>query len=312
MAIAALAVASTQEVDGEFPRDRYLDSAIRGFRHLVEHNTEYSFDGTESIIDDYCALIAATSLLSALEPEHEEYAFVQEQADTRAHLLVGRYTPLEGAGFLRGDVEGRPYFHAAEAGMPIVALVEYSRACKGNQANQARELAIQLASDLLFRTHLVENPFGYPRQLVQPLGREPRDAFFYPHENETGYWWQGENASISSLAYAATLVAELPGVPSELSERLHSFAEDQVTWVLGKNPFDSCMLQGRGFNNYEYSTSFQNVPGGILNGITGGEHNPEDIAFVPPASAASGDVWRWAEQWIPHAGWFLLAVSSSR
>ncbi len=115
-------------------------------------------------------------------------------------------------------------------------------------------LARRAMTDLLARSSAVPNPFGYPRQRVQPRGGDPRDAFFFPHENDSGYWWQGENATLGSLAFAALLVAESPETPPAFeAARLESFAADQLSWILGRNPFDACMLQGRGRNNIEYS-----------------------------------------------------------
>jgi hypothetical protein len=198
--------------------------------------------------------------------------------------------------------------------------------------------------DTLDRTSAAPNPFGYPRQRVRPAGGEDRDAFFFPHANETGYWWQGENATIASLAAAACAVAELDGAagPADGSangfaagsadgfadgsadgsadaggltaadrERLLDFADDQLAWVTGRNPFDACMLQGRGRGNVDYASDFPNLPGGIVNGITSGWADEDDIAFLP-ADAPDGESWRWAEQWIPHTGWFLLAAASAR
>ena len=52
------------------------------------------------------------------------------------------------------------------------------------------------------------NPFGYARQYVKDPGGK-RAAFFMPHRNETGYWWQGENARLASLAAAALLGSRL-------------------------------------------------------------------------------------------------------
>ncbi|WEK61250.1 MAG: hypothetical protein P0Y60_00390 [Candidatus Microbacterium colombiense] len=117
------------------------------------------------------------------------------------------------------------------------------------------------------RTDAVANAFGYPRQRAQPRGGEVRESFFFPHQNDTGYWWQGENANLGSLAFAARAVAELADCSDELRARLRRFAADQVHWVLGRNPFDVCMLQGRGRHNVEHSPDFPNVPGGIVNGI---------------------------------------------
>jgi len=164
--------------------------------------------------------------------------------------------------------------------------------------------------DILDRTSSVPNPFGYPRGLVQPLDEAPREAFFFPHANETGYWWQGENAAIASLSAAASTCARLDGLAGDVRARLRTFADDQLAWIVGRNPFDSSMLQGRGRNNADYSSDFPNLPGGIVNGVTSAWADEDDIAFIPPA-APEGEAWRWAEQWIPHTGWFLLAVAAA-
>jgi hypothetical protein len=158
----------------------------------------------------------------------------------------------------------------------------------------------------------VPNPFGYPIQLVQDEHSDaPRNAFFFPHDNETGYWWQGENANLGSVAVAASLVSELPECGAELGERLSVLAADCLAWVGGLNPFDSCMLQGRGHGNVEYLGAYQNSPGTIVNGITSHPSDENGIAFLPE-EAGDGEEWRWAEQWIPHSAWFLLAVCSAR
>ena len=103
------------------------------------------------------------------------------------------------------------------------------------------------------------------------------------------------------------MAARLPRIDERLRARLRRLNADVIGWVGGLNPFDSCMLQGRGRNGVEYSAVYQNTPGGIVNGITSGWTDEEGIAFLP-AEAPAGEEWRWAEQWIPHSGWFLLAV----
>ncbi|WP_369372461.1 glycoside hydrolase family 9 protein [Promicromonospora sp. Populi] len=321
LAIAALARASTLDDDGDdYTRPQYLAAALRGFEHLEAHNTEYLFDGQESVIDDYCALLAATELVAALRASGGDSGggLVEQAARRRAASLRARYREDDGGvGYLLGDVEGRPFFHAAETGLPVVALLRFAEvlgepAGVNEETTAARRTALDLALATAARVDAVPNPFGYLRQYVQPTGDEPRNAFFYPHKNETGYWWQGENANISSVAYAASRCADLDICPEPDRERLRKLADDLVHWVTGLNPFDTSMLQGRGFHNAEYSTAFQNVPGGILNGITSGFDDEDDIAFLPEGPAAAGDSWRWAEQWIPHTGWFLLAVSAAR
>ncbi len=74
------------------------------------------------------------------------------------------------------------------------------------------------------------------------------------------------------------------------------------------------MLQGKGRNNPAYmffdSYEYTNAPGGICNGITAGYKDEEDIDFnLHFAETGKDDDWRWGEQWLPHAAWFLLAVS---
>jgi hypothetical protein len=359
LAIAALALASTIGESGEFDGDTYFDAAVRGFDHLEVHNREYLFDGEESALDDYCALLAAAELARAAGSRGADPGVFLSAARRRADALAGRLREdASGAAYLVGDVEGRPYFHAAESGLPVVALLRFAdvvdalggtggdgcaagggaagdcesgrdgeasgdggagavggdggaaasaAAASAEVVASARRTALALIRGTLARVDAVANPFGYLRQRVQPLGGEPRDAFFFPHENETGYWWQGENAGISSVAYAASRASLAPACDDATRDRLRRLSADLVAWVGGLNPFDSCMVQGRGRNTVEYSGVYQNSPGGIVNGITSGWDDESGIAFLP-ADAPDGNEWRWAEQWIPHSAWFLLAV----
>ncbi|MDX6284198.1 MAG: hypothetical protein QOH03_5269 [Kribbellaceae bacterium] len=301
LAIAALARASTVDTDGDHPRTTYLTAARDAFTHLEQHNLDYLFDGTESIIDDYAALLAATELVAA-------DGSAREAACRRATSLINRY---QSEGWFRADEAGRPFFHAAEPGLPILALLRFAEVLPDAvEAGPARETALRAMLDVLKRTAAGPNPFGYPRSVVQPLGGKPRESFFFPHANETGYWWQGENAAIASLSAAASACARLDGLNDGEGERLKTFADDQLAWITGRNPFDSSMLQGRGRNNADYSSDFPNLPGGIVNGVTSGWSDEDDLAFLPE-EAPEGDSWRWAEQWIPHTGWFLLAVAAS-
>lgn len=317
LAIAALALASCADDEGDFRREEYFAAAVRGFQHLERHNRDYLFDGEESIIDDYCALLAAAELLAAAGATGADRRAFAAAGARRAESIAQRLRDGETGAWLVGDVDGRPYFHAAEAGLPVVALLRWAEVLRQGSAagtdtdtdaaDAAERTALAILTGVLQRTDAVPNPFGYPRQRVQPIGAEPRDAFFFPHENETGYWWQGENAGLASFGYAATVAARLPHIDERLRARLRRLNADVIAWVGGLNPFDSCMLQGRGRNGVEYSAVYQNTPGGIVNGITSGWTDEEGVAFLP-ADAPDGEEWRWAEQWIPHSGWFLLAA----
>jgi hypothetical protein len=309
-AIAALARLAASGHRGEQGEGAYLAAAERGFAHVEAHGRDYLDDGRENIIDDYCALLAAAELFGATHAPR--YA---EAARRRAASLVARRaTDAEGRGYWRADDATRPYFHAAEAGLPGLALLRWAELTDRDderprlRATVAESLAAELAL-----TDEVVNPFGYARQLVQPLGGAPRTSFFFPHVNETGYWWQGENARLGSLAALATRALACGALPAgaAVRERLRRFAHDQLDWILGRNPFDACMLHGFGRGNVNYQSEWPNVHGGIYNGITGGYHDEADLDFAPATPAADGDHgWRWTEQWIPHAAWYALAVVS--
>jgi hypothetical protein len=160
----------------------------------------------------------------------------------------------------------------------------------------------------------VSNPFGYARQTFLFRG-QIRDGFFIPHENETGWWWQGEDARLASLATAAIVGGRLvyPGTgPFGVKPELANFAADQIAWILGGNPYDVCLMYQMGQRNVPYMESqfgHGSGRGGIANGITGKEGNPDgtgiDFKFHD-----NGNEWRWTEQWIPHSAWFLQAATA--
>jgi len=152
-----------------------------------------------------------------------------------------------------------------------------------------------------------------------PPAPSPNQArYFTPHENETGYWWQGENARIASMSAAFTMGAPVADNGAALwKDTLFDLATAQLDWILGKNPFNVCMMYGYGKNsypNYPSSAGIENVKGGICNGITAKRSNQNDIEWMPYAGVGPDDEiwqnWRWIEQWIPHNAWYLTAVSA--
>ncbi len=297
VAIAALARAG--RVLGEA---RYIEVAKKGLAHLEEHNLEYLDDGTENIIDDYCALLAATELFAAAKEP-----FYLQLAQQRAKNLIARIqTDAPSRGWLRADAAQRPFFHAAEAGLPVIALLRLAELDPGH-AIKYQIACEEIMTFELEVTSEVANPFGYARQYIQDAQGQRRTQFFIPHENETGYWWQGENARLASLAAAAAWVARL-SKDANLKMRLEQFAQDQLNWICGKNPYDSCMIYGLGHNNTSYQPQWPSVLGGICNGITSSFEDETDVNFG--RSDLEGDNgWRWYEQWLPHATWYLIALA---
>ncbi|UXY14289.1 glycoside hydrolase family 9 protein [Chitiniphilus purpureus] len=304
MAIAALARAAGLPRDGDgHTRAEYLWAARSGFTHLEAHNLTYLDDGTENIIDDYCALLAATELLAATG--EGEYA---DAAARRVLSLLARQQPQ---GWFAADAAGeRSYFHAAEAGLPLLALMRFLEVAPDSPlAGRVRESLRQAFAYELAISAEVNNPFGYPRQYVKQIGKPGRAQFFIPHDNESGYWWQGENARLGSIAAAYRRGAQLFADETQWAAQLAAHAQSALDWVLGANPYDACMLQGWGRNNPRYEPGYFNAPGGVCNGVTGGFDDDEDIDFRPSEVATMAHSWRWTEQWMPHGAWLFLALS---
>lgn len=310
VAIAALAAASRLGVHGEYDQQKYRNAAENGYWHLKEHNTQYLNDGEENIIDEYCALLASVELFKATK----ETRYLEESRLWAQRLVARQMSDEQIQHFWSANQDGsRPYFHAAEAGLPVIALCEYLAIEDDSVQTESVKCIVNRACEFEIKiSNKVTNPFGYPRQYVKGVNESKRDAFFVAHNNESGYWWQGENARLGSLATMAYLAQ--PHIASqEIQQQLSVFAQDALNWIVGLNPYDMCMLDGHGRNNPDYlpQYGFFNAKGGVCNGITGGFEDEEDIAFNPPAQ--KDDMlqnWRWGEQWIPHGAWYLLAIMS--
>lgn len=310
VAIAALALASTMPADGDFTRQDYLRAAEDAYRFLDAHNKELLNDGVENIVDDYCALLAATELYRATSDETWRHA-----ADLRAQSLMARLVTHDGQrDYWRADAGTRPFFHPTDAGLPVVALLEYDLIATPGQQSAVRDAVRRSLGYELRVTDEVNNPFGYARQFVRMGNGTLRTAFFFPHDSEASPWWQGENARIASLAAAARMAEPLFSDDPAFQSMLENYAWNQLHWILGRNPYNTSMLMGSGQRNAQYmffrSYEYTSAPGAIINGITAGLDDEDGIAFnLGYAQTGRDDDWRWTEQWLPHDAWYLYAVS---
>lgn len=336
IAIAALARAyelsqslgKALELSGAIAPEQYLRDAERAFWHLDKHNKKYCDDGVENIIDDYTALIAATELYRVTESP--DYLTVMQK---RVDNLNTRMTDT---GWFVSDADKRPYYHAVEAGMPLIALSDFLAFAQEPARIETTKITLKKALDYQMALNTeVTNPFNYARQTFTPYlplaidksdpnkqdGRfgngyygEQSTGFFIPHANETGYWWQGESARLASLSAAAIWAGQVNHGSHDqafgIDEPLGRFAQNQMDWILGRNPFDMCMLYGFGDQNPPYAESGGSmVKGGISNGITGATLSPEGRG-ITWAEGPDSNNWRWVEQWLQHSTWYLLAVTA--
>lgn len=301
MAIASLAAMA--RIDD---KSSYLKSAELGYWHLREHNTSYLDDGTQNIIDEYCALIACIELFRACGKQE----YLLEARSWADGLMTRQKSDANQDNFWSASSE-RPFYHASDAGLPVIALCLYLDIEPDEARQRVCQEVIQaaVAFELEISTE-VANPFGYPRQYVKDVDGDKRSAFFISQRNESGYWWQGENARLGSLACMASMAKSR--LDKNVQVDVSRYTSHCLDWILGANPFDICMLDGHGRNNPDYlpELGFFNAKGGICNGITAGFTDPNGIAFKPePQAQDMAQNWRWGEQWIPHAAWYLLAIA---
>ena len=147
----------------------------------------------------------------------------------------------------------------------MLALLEYL-AIEPDPARQwaARTVAEQALAAELALCGPGGQPFALARQYVKGSMRRPGELFHAPHHNESGYWWRGETPRLASLATMAFAAAQhLLG-----SALLRTFGQQQLDWILGRNPFNACMLAGQGINNRNTPPATQ--CNRICNGITAG------------------------------------------
>jgi Glycosyl hydrolase family 9/Cellulase N-terminal ig-like domain len=310
MSIAALALASTIPISGDMDHAAYLKAAENAFAFLSAHNLELLNDGKENILDDYCALMAATELYRATHN-----AMYLHAADQRAnHLMARLISNGKYHNYWRADDTTRPFFHPSDAGLPVVSLLEYAQIAGPEQQKLVHDAVSRSLHFELWITSETNNPFGYARQLVRMGDGTIRSAYFFPHDTEAAPWWQGEDARLASLAAAARMAAPLYNDDPAFQRQLETYAWNQLHWILGRNPFDASMLMGSGHGNAPYmffrSYKYTSAPGAILNGVTAGFKNEDGIAFNEGfARTGQDEDWRWTEEWLPHAAWYLYAVS---
>ncbi len=341
MAIAGLARVSKLGVKGDYTSEQYLAAAEKAYAHLSEKqgigkSCAYCDDGKENIIDDYTALLAATELYVATDKV--DYL---KDARARAKNLIKRLS--DDGYFWSDDAKTRPFWHASDAGLPLVALVRYAEIeskitvnspsnlidwycvdmigapCYNFNAKEALD-AIKTHYDWLISiTNKVDNPFGYARQTYKTQG-SIKDGFFIPHDNESNYWWQGEDARLASLAAATAYTFH--SMKLDDVEAMAKYSTDQFDWILGKNPYATCMMYGFGKKvpaKYDGQSEYDaTLKGGIANGITGKNKDGSGIAWDDDGVGAVGfdpqkeswNNWRWIEQWLPHTTWFLMALAT--
>src|SRR6516225_8076218 len=113
VAVSASDMPSTFPGYFELSNDDDRKVAVEAFAYLEKNNLRLVNDGKENIVDDYCALTAATELYRATKKDDYRAA-----ADKRAASLIARLTSSGYyVNYWRADDGDRPFFHASDAGL---------------------------------------------------------------------------------------------------------------------------------------------------------------------------------------------------
>ena len=294
------------KMPGERSAD-YLQTAQDAWAFLAEHNTQLTNDGRENIVDDYCALMAATELVPR---DRRTRNIVRRPIDARSRSSggspPGRVTTGE-----RTTRTG-PSSTPPMPGLPVVSLLTYLEIADEAPKRRCSPRSGRRWSGSCAVTGEVPNPFGYARQLVQTKTGARDTRFFYPHDADTAPWWQGEDARLASLAFAARLAARHFSGDHAFAATLQRYAPTSSNWILGLNPFDASTPPGHGPQQPARTASSAppSTPTRPAESSTASRRASaaDGIDFNLPHTVTGADNdWRWGEQWLPHATWYLLA-----
>jgi len=153
---------------------------------------------------------------------------------------------------------------------------------------------------------ICNNPFKITRR------RDDDGSFiFFLHYRDVNNWYVGESRELLDTAYEGILLEKLGFTEGRI------IAENQVHWILGRNPYGVSTMEGVGSvfvpqYHHRYNAIPGNprgaVPGAIVNGITRAwpDHDRPWLDMHPEPNAD----YQANEPWLPHNNrWlFLIAI----
>jgi hypothetical protein len=241
-------------------------------------------------------------------------------ADLELHQLTGDNRYREGA-VRRADsllklqtADGLWQPDIGEYGIRPAALALYARAYPKSALSKSILAALRRWLETSLR--IADNPFQ--------LTPYSKGVFFRPYADQKT-WYVGQNTQYLSQAWALYLVGDLLRDP-----RARQMADRQLDWILGANPLNLCMMEGKGSYNlplyhHRYTGNSRRklpgipgqergaIPGAIPNGVCRPEgHLDKPFVFfgtittLPPAPPPIGTT----EPWLPHNSYYLLAIKA--
>jgi hypothetical protein len=201
-----------------------------------------------------------------------------------------------------------------EYGIRPAALAMYARAYPASELSKSIQTALRRWLETSLR--IAGNPFQ-----LTPFS----EGVFFRAYGGSNEWYVGQNTQYLSQAWALYLAGELLG-----DARAGVMADRQIDWILGSNPINLCMMEGRGSYNlplyhHAYTGNSRRkkagipgqergaIPGAIPNGVCRPEgHLDKPFVFfgkittLPPAPPPIGTT----EPWLPHNAYYLQAITA--
>jgi len=279
--------------------DKCLEAAIRCFNWC---------DKTESRADPG---VIGASMLASLElyktTQNDVYkTFAREQAAELKKLQV-REIQGEISGFYRSSLaDGEPYKNIWNGCEELIALCDMVKIFPADKdvalwkeliSNYTRNYLLKIAR----RNSFGIVPFGLFSKM-DPGGNRKAGEYWYRYFMQPDLeWWVGVNANLASSGIGLLKASEALKDPE-----LKAYAQKQLDWIIGINPFNSSTISGLGYNHPKHfpgSTFFPVVPqlpGAVLNGLGGDPNDFPDIG--------NGD-WQISEYWTPMAAYTLWLMA---
>jgi hypothetical protein len=255
-------------------------------------------------------ILASLELWRATRQEEFRSAAIQGGSELAALQQIhfsGNQSKIRGYWQTAKD-DATPYCNAVYSALPGIAFVQLIAVLPNSpDASRWRDtLRIHLDEYVLplaGRSSYEIIPYGIfhktpTPETYRPLAGDLTYRYFMPTRKE--YWWLGINSHLECYAVLLALSAQT------LNRRdCRDLAYRQLEWVMGANPFGSCLMTGEGIRNpYPHSRYVGLIPGGIMNGIAG---NADDVPILDLSNQMD---WRTAEYWSPQNAYYEWAVST--
>jgi len=268
-------------------KNDYMDHAVRYWDYISK---DVRYAGSPHVLVSALDMYQVTG-----ERRYLDYARGSVEEILGSQLVVGR---------LRGAFGSFGEWNAA-------ALASFALAYPDDPL--VRRIKLALERWVSFAETTADNPFGLSKQSVS---LEAANNYFFVPSAIFGF-----NFQQLGRAWAGALTYRLIG-----DQRALSFAADQLDWVMGKNPYGICMVEGAGSHNPNaYHHRYNSIPGHERGAVPGAVPNGMvrnviglDVPGFDLSQPDLGDEglmrrerpsYRTNEPWLVHNMHLLLALS---